>query len=197
MGRHARKVITMACSIFLSLVLIFMQGCREHEIVYPLNEEELITTVTLTFAKLDEQGIPTGESSTFSWRDEDGSGDPEIDEIVLSAHTQYSLSLEILDESKSPPEDITSEIRAEGEEHQFFFSVEGTELVITYDDSDEGGQPIGLSSKATTEEGGTGSLTVVLRHQPDKNAEGVENGEIANAGGDTDIEAKFQLTVAP
>lgn len=170
-------------------------GCREHEVVSPINEEELITTVSLTFTKVDGQGTPIGEPSTFSWRDEDGSGDPAIDEIALSANATYALDIEILDESKTPAEDITEEIREESAEHQFFFRVDGAAAEISYNDEDEDGKPLGLESLFTFNAAGAGSLTVILRHEPDKNADGVAGGNITNAGGDTDIEAEFPLTI--
>lgn len=189
------KRITRTILLFLLSVLTIAQGCRDHEVVSPLNEEELITTVVLTFTELDDQGDPVGEPLAFSWRDEDGSGDPAIDEIVLSAQTTYALSIEISDESKTPAEDITEEIREESAEHQFFFAVDGAPVSIGYDDTDDDGKPLGLESLVTVGGSGAGSLTVILRHEPDKNADGVANGDLTNAGGDTDIEAEFPLTI--
>jgi hypothetical protein len=47
----------------------------------------------------------------------------------------------------------------------------------------------------TTENAGTGKLKIVLRHKPDKNASGVANGNIANAGGETDIEVEYNVVI--
>jgi hypothetical protein len=41
----------------------------------------------------------------------------------------------------------------------------------------------------------SGNLTVILRHDLNKSAEGVAAGNIANAGGDTDVEIVFPITV--
>jgi hypothetical protein len=40
-----------------------------------------------------------------------------------------------------------------------------------------------------------GSLTIILRHEPDKSAPGVSEGDIANAGGETDIQLNFELII--
>ena len=184
-------------SIFLlalSLPTMF-QGCRDHETVDPVNEEELITTLKIKFTKWDDEGEPTGEELVFVWRDEDGSGNPEIDENVLDSHSTYSMALEVLDESGTTPEDITAEIISEAAEHQFFFSIDGPTMSAEYNDEDENGKPIGVQAIAVVDQAATGSLTVTLRHEPEKNAAGVAEGDITNAGGDTDIEAVFPLTV--
>ena len=41
----------------------------------------------------------------------------------------------------------------------------------------------------------TGNLTIILRHDLDKNGAGVSSGNIANAGGETDIEVVFPIQV--
>ncbi|HBK71516.1 MAG TPA: type 1 periplasmic binding fold superfamily protein, partial [Flavobacteriaceae bacterium] len=35
----------------------------------------------------------------------------------------------------------------------------------------------------------------ILRHEPNKSASGVSDGDITNAGGETDIEVIFNITV--
>ena len=39
------------------------------------------------------------------------------------------------------------------------------------------------------------SYTITLRHEPAKTATGVSGGDITNAGGETDIEVVFDVTV--
>ncbi|MEZ7887763.1 MAG: type 1 periplasmic binding fold superfamily protein, partial [Flavobacteriales bacterium] len=60
---------------------------------------------------------------------------------------------------------------------------------------DEEGNPIGLSTVLTTGEMGSGTITVTLRHEPNKDAAGVSSGDIANAGGETDIEVTFNVEI--
>ena len=41
----------------------------------------------------------------------------------------------------------------------------------------------------------TGNLTITLRHEPSKNAVGVSDGDITNAGGETDVQAVFPIVI--
>ena len=96
---------------------------------------------------------------------------------------------------ESPAEDITEEVKEEAEEHQFFFQTSINGLSVVYNDKDADDNPIGLSSTVTTSEAGSGNLTIILRHEPSKNASGVSAGDITNAGGETDIEVTFDVNV--
>ncbi len=163
----------------------------------PENPEELITTVNITLT-------PTGTGGTvvtWSFVDLDGEGGnaPTITAPALAAGTTYNAAIELLNESETPAEDITAEVSGEALDHQFFFT--GTAITnqlvsLTYDDEDSESNPIGLKFILTTgQTGGTGTLTVTLRHEPDKNATGVSSGDITNAGGETDIEVDFDVVV--
>lgn len=185
--------------LFLTTTLLalaaLIAGCNDRDTPSPLNEEELITTLKLSFAKWDEQGNPSNDPLEFYWKDADASGNPDIDNILLETGATYSLSVEVMDESKSPVVDITEEIVEEADEHQFFFQAEGVSIAFEYNDLDNQNMPVGLETVVSTNNPGTGSLTVILRHEPDKKAPGVADGDITNAGGETDIEATFPLSV--
>lgn len=101
----------------------------------------------------------------------------------------------LLNETETPPEDVSEEVREEDEEHQFFFSTTVDGLSIAYDDMDEDDNPIGLATRLTTGNAADGTMTIILRHEPDKKASGVSGGNIANAGGETDIEVTFNVSV--
>jgi len=155
------------------------------------NEEEVITTLTMTLT-------PTsGDVVTLSFQDLDGDGAnaPVITGGTLQANASYTGALELLNESESPAESITEEIAEEDAEHQFFFSSTVSGLSVAYTDTDGDGNPVGLSTTVTTGDAGAGNMTVILRHEPDKNADGVSGGDISNAGGETDIEVTFPITV--
>jgi hypothetical protein len=158
-----------------------------------VNEEELITTLILTFTDA------TSPDNVYEMRfiDLDGGGGnaPVITGDTLPADRTFNLAVRALDESGSTPEEITTEILAEDEEHQFFFQVTGANLTITYGDQDSNGFPIGLSNTATTGTAGSGSVLVTLRHEPLKAAAGVAAGDISAAGGDTDIAATIPVVI--
>jgi hypothetical protein len=153
------------------------------------NEEELITTVGLYFS--DIFGVTPSATFTFSDPDGPGGNPPTVfDTIVLRANTVYRLSLELLDESKNPVEDITEEILAEADEHLFCFEVNGANITIVRTDTD-GMYEVGLESLWTVGTAGNGTLTLTLKHQPD----GLKDGTCDP--GETDVELEFQVVVQP
>jgi hypothetical protein len=177
----------------LIIISVFLSGCDPKDPI-PVEEQELITTVILSFQKTGSTDGPL----TFSWKDLDGSGAglPVIDQIVLDAHSGYNVTLELLNESGSPAENITAEIEEEGEDHQFFFLVTNIdEVFFEYNDVDENGKPIGLTNTATTEHFGTGTLSITLLHLLNKDGVGVADGNPSNAGGETDLEIELPLTI--
>jgi hypothetical protein len=180
-------------SFVLASALSVSFGCSDDP--KPGNEEELITFVQLTFSQ------PGAEPHVFTWSDPDGeigSGAPIIDDITLKANSDYDLSLSLADHSSGTPEDITAEISDEAEDHQFFFLADANlDAIVTfeYDDEDANGNPIGLNDLVHTTNTGSGKLKLILRHKPKKSGDGVSEGDITHAGGDTDIEVEFDVTV--
>ncbi|MDZ7846151.1 MAG: hypothetical protein U5L96_04995 [Owenweeksia sp.] len=60
---------------------------------------------------------------------------------------------------------------------------------------DNNGRPIGVQTSATTGSASSGDLDVILRHEPNKDGPGVANGDITNAGGETDVQVNFQVSI--
>lgn len=179
--------------VVLILLLVAGLGCGsdDPEIV---NEKELITTVVLTFTNNGE----TDEAIMATFRDLDGPGgeDPTTTPIQLNSNSSYTLRVEFLNESETPTEDVTVEVRDEDLEHQVFYLFgvnSGAEY--RYGDEDSQGNPIGLTGTLTTSATGITTLTVVLLHEPNKSAAGVAEGNLGAAGGEEDIRVSFSLTV--
>ena len=159
----------------------------------PVNEEELITTLRVTFTGT---GNTTGtEVATFQDLDGAGGDDPIITNPILETNGTYNVTVEFLNETESPAEDITEEVEEEGDEHQVFFVSTGADFTYAYNDEDGNNNPIGLEGTVTTGAAGTGTLQVLLIHEPNKTATGVADGNPANAGGETDISVTFNLTI--
>lgn len=175
----------------LALALFTLVSCVKEEPEIP-NEEELITTLIYT---LTPDG--GGDVVVFSFLDPDGDGgiEPTINSQTLAANRTYSGVVELLNELETPFENIAEEVEEEGDEHQFFFRTNLVTLNFLYDDEDSEGNPIGLKTKVVTGEAGTGQFTITLRHEPDKDAAGVSDGDISNAGGETDIEVVFDAAI--
>lgn len=185
-------ILKMFGSLAILNAIIFFSACDSDD-PKPVVDQELITTLRITFKKVGAAEDPL----TFVWKDIDGSGSgtPDIDPIALDAHSEYTYTLTLLNESVNPAEDVTLEIEEADEEHQFFFSATVDGIITTYEDVDGDGKPLGLINTILTDHEGTGTFTVTLIHQPNKDAVGVEDGNPANAGGDTDLETEFPLTI--
>lgn len=178
--------------LFLPLALFILINACDDDDPTPENPEELITTLRMDF-------VPHGGGETirFEFSDPDGDGGqpPVITTDTLAAQTEYHATLTLLNEAASPTEDITAEILGEAEAHQFFFPTTGVSMTFEYDDMDGGGNPVGVVSTWMTGDAASGTLTVILRHEPDKNAPGVRDGDVTQAGGETDIEVEFSVNI--
>jgi hypothetical protein len=173
----------------------------------PFNPEELITTVVLNFTP--SSGSPV--VATFNDPDADGGQAPTIDPVNLTPGT-YTLTVQFQNRLSSPTEEITDEVRDEGNFHLVLFT--GTAVVgpasattsgpLTqgYTDMDANGLPVGLTSGITAV-AGTGQLTVTLRHMPPEEPPvksattlmEVKTGGVNSIGGSTDAQVNFDVTV--
>ncbi|MDC7993647.1 type 1 periplasmic binding fold superfamily protein [Altibacter sp. HG106] len=154
----------------------------------PVNEEEVITTLTATM-------VAEGSTVTLRTQDLDGDG-PNAPVVTVSgnfqANTTYVGGIVVLNETEDPAENITSEVLEEAIEHQFFHLVgTGLDATTTYGDFDDNGDPLGVTFTLETGAASTGTLTIVLRHEPKK----PNDGTLADAGGETDIRADFNITI--
>ncbi|MCD8518568.1 MAG: type 1 periplasmic binding fold superfamily protein [Flavobacterium sp.] len=174
----------------LVIPVLFSTSCSNDDA--PVNEEEVITTVRTTLTG-------GGQVITLTSRDLDGDG-PNAPVVTVSgnlvAGTTYTGSTEFLNELEDPAEDITVEVEEEGADHQVFYQLPSSIGTVTYTDTDANGRPIGLNfTLVAGTSGTTGTLTVTLRHLPNKTATGVAAGDITNAGGNTDAAVTFSVAV--
>ena len=193
-------------AILFSVITII--GCSNDDDVAPEeeNEVEVFTDVTLVFTNTAD----VNDVVRASAQDPDGTGIQELqilDAITLAADTEYTLTYEILNAlDPADVENIGDEILEEDNEHQFFFSftenvfanptgngnIDAAADPINYNDADENGNPVGLSSTWTTSSTASSgaSFTVRLQHQPD-----VKTATSGSNDGDTDFELTFALTI--
>ena len=180
------KSIKLLALLFIS-TLVFT-GCSDDETPEQVNENEVITTMTITLTATGQTDV------VLRTQDLDGDG-PNAPVLTVSgplaANTVYNGSIVLLNETESPAENVTEEIEEEDEEHQFFFVSTGANATFAYTDTDENNNPVGLSFSLTTADASTGSLTFTLKHEPKK----PNNGTVADAGGSTDIETTFNVTI--
>jgi hypothetical protein len=153
-------------------------------------EEEVITTMTVTL-------VPDGDAAyvVLFFRDLDGFG-PDAPDVDVSgslvAGVTYNGSIELLNETEDPAEDITEEVEEKGLEHQVFYTVSSSlEVSTEYINFDSEGDPLGTKFTLTADAKSNGKLTFTLRHEPNKNPE----NDMDAAGGATDIDATFDIEV--
>jgi len=179
----------ISSAVILSGVLssITLSCSNDDNTPAPIDEEEVITTMNVSLSG-------NGNTIALQSRDLDGDG-PKAPEITISgslaANATYSGSIELLNETETPGEDITEEVEAEDEEHQFFFTASGAITGVSYTDQDGNNNPVGLAFELTTGETGSGTLQITLRHEPKK----PNDGTLADAGGETDIAQIFTVMV--
>jgi len=178
------------------LAAVALSSCSNDEAT-AVNEEELITTITAIYTP-----VGGGIAITLQYKDLDGDGPNAAVITVSSPFAQsktYNGALTFKNEAVSPVVDITPEIIAEGVDHQIFYQKTGTLNAFTYGTAasnlDTNGKPVGLQSVFTTTGAATGNLKITLRHEPNKSGSNVASGDITNAGGATDAEVTFPISV--
>ena len=101
--------------VLLYALTLLVTSCDDDDPIIP-NEEELITTVTLTLTPNDIK-----ESVVkFTYEDLDGEGGnpATITNGTLVAGMSYTGSIQLLNELESPAEDITEEVAEEEQEEE-------------------------------------------------------------------------------
>ena len=176
----------------LLLLLITVTACSKDDDPLPeaVNEEEVITTMEITLTS-------GGSVITLQTQDLDGDG-PNAPVLTVSgnlaAGTTYDGVIRFLNELESPssPEyNITAEVEEEDLDHQVFFTVgSGLDVTTEYSNNDSAGNPLGTQFKLTAGSASSGNLTFTLVHEPTK-----PNTGLASAGGSTDIDATFSITI--
>lgn len=126
------------------------------------NEEEVITTMKLTFVP-----VGGGTTVTYQFKDPDGPGGtaPTQDEIVLAPSKTYNVTVQLLNETETPAEDITLEVQAEADAHRIYYQPSGpSNITVSGLDNDPNGVPLGVISTWTTGAVANGTIVVTLRH---------------------------------
>ncbi|MGB0892310.1 MAG: type 1 periplasmic binding fold superfamily protein [Flavobacteriaceae bacterium] len=184
------KIIKLLAILFIS-VLTFT-ACSNDDHNDHDHEEELITTVTYTLT--NDSNDSDVVTLTFEDLDGEGGNDGEYtptNGAILSANTTYTGVIKLENATESIAKNITEEVKTEGDEHEFFYLSNITGIAITKTDTDSNGNKLGIETSLTTAGAGTGTLTVILKHEPTK----PNNGSANNAGGSTDVEITFSVTV--
>ena len=192
---NTKKMKNLKITTLALVALLALSSCSKDDTT-PVNEEELITTVTVVFTP--QVG---GTSITLQYKDLDGDGLNALNEVTgnFVQNKTYDVAVTFKNEAADPIEDITPEIITEGDEHQLFYEKTGTLNAFTYGTAsgnfDVNSKPIGLQSVFTTTGAASGTLKITLKHLPNKSGADVADGDITNAFGNTDVEVIFNIIV--
>lgn len=164
-------------------------GCTKQDPTHPPKNDdtELITTVRLRFAD-----SATGEVRTFEFSDTDGPGGlpPRQDTVKLQTGRTYTCEVSLLDETKTPVEVLSEEIRQNAAAHEMFWlpNVSALEVRVTDNDNGTPPRPLGLITRWKTNATGLFSVQQILKHQP-----GTKDGNPQT--GETDLDIVWPVRV--
>jgi hypothetical protein len=181
------KLLRPYLAFLLMGTLLFTTSCKDDD-PDPIDEGEVITTITLSL-------IPDGKGQNAEATIRNTTGTNVQDApLTLKANTTYNATVTLSDESKTPAEDRTAEIRQKGNEHLFIYNYNSltgdTDMNVQITDTDTNSRPVGLEATITTgPNAGTGKLQVVLKHQPG----GLKTG--SSIAGETDVEVDFDVII--
>ena len=169
---------------------MLMAGCSEHGHGPDDHDHDHDVISKVEFRLI---GVLTADTTTYVWEDADGAGGSNpnrIDTITLEVDRVYSGSIRLLNSTVSPAKDLTSGVRDDMDEHQFFFTISDSLATITIQDFDERELPVGLATTLVGRKAGTGSLGIELSHFDDATQKtGV------NRSDETDVSITFPLVV--
>ena len=184
-----KKFNLLASILFTTLLFVSCSKDDDTALPEPVNEEEVITTLTATLE-------PAGEGTTITLQSQDLDGDGPNAPVVtvsgnLTAGAIYNGRIVLLNEMGSPAKDITEEVEEEDLDHQFFYTIgSGLNVTTSYENNDSEGNPLGTEFTLVAGAASSGDLTFTLRHEPTKPNTGLDD-----AGGETDISVTFNLTI--
>jgi hypothetical protein len=166
--------------LVLAGTLLFANSCKKDD----ETAQENITTIEVHITG-------TGFEKKFFWNDSDGDGVANsIDTIVIPPNvSNLKGHLHVYDRTVSPEIDLTEEIEAENKKHLFIYKVNLSNLVIKDLNTDDDGKPFGITSVWATQAASTGTVNIILHHEPtDKN-------NAANPGGEIDFDVTFPVVI--
>jgi hypothetical protein len=157
------------------------------------NEEEVITTVALTFLA---QGSTTPLVYTYDDADGPGGSNPVINDIVLAPNKTYSVSIAFLNKTVNPVENITEEVEEENKAHRIYYQPSaGVNLAVSNLNNDDSGLPLGLTSTWTTTAASTGTIKITLRHYAAEPPNKAANDPVDSPKSSTDADPVFTVKV--
>lgn len=171
--------------VLLATTSFFFTACNDDD--DDGTAQENITTVQVHL-------VGPGFDQEFEWNDLDGVGgnNPVIDTIVVPANSGLGdivSHVHVYDRSKTPEVDITEEIEAESLDHLITYAFTSANVNIAYDDIDGNGKPLGLKTIWISTGASSGSLRIILYHEPSN------KDNLSDPGGEVDFDVTFPVKI--
>ncbi|MGH2648935.1 MAG: hypothetical protein ACRDE8_15260 [Ginsengibacter sp.] len=180
---------------FLNAVLvvaIIFGSCKKEEktVSPPLPGNEFLTSVRLTATNASDPTDVKTAIITDTTIIPNPPASIQQPVLALKANSTYHVSVEFLDETKTPEGKVTDDIYDRRNYHLICFDITGANLTVTRTDLDTNTPPlpIGLQDDFVTGAAGTGTLNVQLRHQPN-----AKNGTCAPGSSDADVDFTINI----
>ena len=159
----------------LAVALVGFSACKKEEV----DEQENLNVLKIKIG-----------TTTFTWSDTDGTGGkaPVIDTVRLTPNGSFASEITIQDGSVSPVKDFTPEIITEKNDHLFVYKPTGN-LTVTDLSKDGNSKNFGQTATVKTTSAGNGTLQIILKHLPDKNAAD------PSVTGETDLDVVFPVII--
>lgn len=179
----------------LLITLISVTSCSSDDDSAPeiINEEEVITDVTLTFTDANSNAT-TYTFTDPQYRDENYVAPT----ILLASGETYQVETNFYNNSDpNDPEAITEEVMEERDDHFLTYGFVDSDISLTRTDgamsTDSNGIQIGLSTQWVAGAAGNGEAIVSLIHKPESKDTSNPNGAVV--GGETDVQVSFDVEI--
>jgi len=175
----------------LFCLALFTSCSNDDDNPEPVNPEELITNVILTFTN-NTDASDTVVLASVAPDGQDGSSTETITGNFTSGEI-YALSLEITNASETPAEDVLNDdIIPEADEHFFAYAVNGINLTMTRDANDidgPNGSKLGVHTTWVAGNASAGNVQFILTHEPTSTDDSNGFGNVT--GGSQDLNITF------
>ncbi|GEM_PF-4863630 len=190
MHTHLKKVLRQVGHLSLLAGLAACTSDSNAPLVVP---DPFGISLTIVF------GSTTGGSPiTFNYIDPDGPGAaaPMISAPPLRANSVFNTNISLGLVEKGLIADRTGQVRDLDNQYQLFFLIVPPSLMQhRYTDADRDNLPLGLGNRIETGPPGRGTLRVVLRRALNKRFTNLGPDNFPQAGGVSDADATFNITV--
>ncbi|WP_296384814.1 type 1 periplasmic binding fold superfamily protein [Winogradskyella sp.] len=186
--------ITKTTNFFVSALfcLTLITSCSsDDDNPPPVNPEEIITNVTLTFTN-NADATDIVVLASVAPDGQDGTSNESVTGNFTAGAT-YDLSLAITNASETPADDVLNDdIIPEADEHFFSYAVNNINLTMTRDGDDingPNGSKLGVNTTWVAGAASTGNVQITLTHEPTSTDD--SDGFGTATGGSEDLNITF------